>query len=61
MRRLENRLISSFIRNRNYVVKNNNVVVSLENQRGDALQFFSSPIGGVPVYQPMIGIKKTKR
>jgi len=40
------------------LVRNNNVVVSLENQRGDALQFFSSPIGGVPVYQPAIGIKK---
>ena len=34
------------------LVKNNNVVVTLENQRGDALKFFSSPIGGVPVYQP---------
>jgi hypothetical protein len=33
------------------LVKNNNVVVTLENQRGDALKFFSSPIGGVPVYQ----------
>jgi len=43
------------------LVRNNNVVVSLENQRGDALQFFSSPIGGVPVYQPVMGIrKKTK-
>ena len=43
------------------LVRNNNVVVSLENQRGDALQFFSSPIGGVPVYQPVLGIrKKTK-
>jgi hypothetical protein len=36
------------------LVKNNNVVVTLENQRGDALKFFSSPIGGVPVYQPNI-------
>ena len=36
------------------LVKNNNVVVTLENQRGDALQFFSSPIGGVPVYTPSI-------
>jgi hypothetical protein len=34
------------------LVKNNNVVVTLQNQRGDALKFFSSPIGGVPVYQP---------
>ena len=38
------------------LVKNNNVVVTLENQRGDALQFFSSPIGGVPVYQAKIRV-----
>lgn len=42
------------------LVKNNNVVVTLENQRGDALQFFSSPIGGVPVYQPAIQVRKVK-
>ncbi|MFZ0282394.1 MAG: hypothetical protein WAL29_12130 [Bacteroidales bacterium] len=40
------------------LVRNNNVVVTLENQRGDALQFFSSPIGGVPVYQPVTRIRK---
>lgn len=34
------------------LVKNNNVVIRLENQRGDALKFYSSPIGGVPVYVP---------
>ena len=43
------------------LVRNNNVVVSLENQRGDALQFFSSPIGGVPVYQPAMLIRKTQK
>jgi len=40
------------------LVKNNNVVVTLQNQRGDALKFFSSPIGGVPVYQPKTNITK---
>jgi hypothetical protein len=40
------------------LVKNNNVVVTLENQRGDALKFYSSPIGGVPVYQPTINVFK---
>ena len=40
------------------LVKNNNVVVTLKNQRGDALKFFSSPIGGVPVYQPKTNITK---
>jgi hypothetical protein len=40
------------------LVRNNNVVVTLENQRGDALKFFSSPIGGVPVYQAKTKIIK---
>jgi hypothetical protein len=40
------------------LVKNNNVVVTLENQRGDALKFYSSPIGGVPVYVPKTSISK---
>ena len=40
------------------LVKNNNVVMTLKNQRGDALQFYSSPIGGVPVYQPKTTITK---
>ncbi|HUX58430.1 MAG TPA: hypothetical protein VMV77_15775 [Bacteroidales bacterium] len=40
------------------LVKNNNVVITLENQRGDAIKFFSSPIGGVPVYIPKTTITK---
>jgi hypothetical protein len=40
------------------LVKNNNVVVTLKNQRGDALKFYSSPIGGVPVYIPKTNISK---
>jgi hypothetical protein len=40
------------------LVKNNNVVITLQNQRGDALKFYSSPIGGVPVYQPKTSITK---
>ncbi|HZY24707.1 MAG TPA: hypothetical protein VFE71_02675 [Bacteroidales bacterium] len=42
------------------LVKNNNVVITLENQRGDAMKFFSSPIGGVPMYQPKMIIEKVK-
>jgi len=42
------------------LVKNNNVVIKLENQRGDAVKFFSSPIGGVPLYQPKLGYEKVK-
>ncbi|HUV01096.1 MAG TPA: hypothetical protein VMW32_09055 [Bacteroidales bacterium] len=47
-----------FHKKQDALVRNNNVVVTLENQRGDALQFFSSPIGGVPVYQPATVIRK---
>lgn len=43
------------------LVRNNNVVITLESQRGDALPFFSSPIGGVPVYQPKVKITPVKR
>ena len=46
-----------FHKRQGFLVKNNNVVITLENQRGDALKFFSSPIGGVPVYQPVIGVR----
>jgi hypothetical protein len=41
-----------FHKEKGYLIKNNNVVISLQNQRGDNLKFFSAPIGGVPVYQP---------
>jgi hypothetical protein len=41
-----------------YLIKNNNVVISLENQRGDLLKFYSAPIGGVPKYEPKPTVKK---
>jgi hypothetical protein len=40
------------------LIRNNNVVISLENQRGDNLKFFSSPIGGVPKYDPKTRVTK---
>jgi hypothetical protein len=40
------------------LVKNNNVVIITENQRNEAMPFFSSPIGGVPVYVPKTLVKK---
>jgi hypothetical protein len=43
------------------LVKNNNVVVTLESQRGDALPFFTTPIGGVPVYQAKIKVILLKK
>ena len=39
-------------------IMNNNVVISVENQYGEALPFFTIPIGGVPVYSGDIGSKK---
>ena len=50
-----------FHKKQSSLVRNNNVVVSLQNQRGDALPFFSSPIGGVPVYQPVTRIRKLQK
>jgi len=42
-------------------VKNNNVVITVRNQRGDMLKFWASPIGGVPKYKYGIDVqKKTK-
>ncbi|HLN55084.1 MAG TPA: hypothetical protein VK207_03770 [Bacteroidales bacterium] len=34
------------------LVKNNNVVITTKNQRDETMPFYSSPIGGVPVYVP---------
>jgi hypothetical protein len=50
-----------FHKKQDYLVRNNNVVVSLENQRGDNLKFFSAPIGGVPVYIQKVKINKTRK
>lgn len=50
-----------FHKKQDYLVRNNNVVVSLENQRGDNLKFFAAPIGGVPVYQPKIQVNKIRK
>lgn len=45
-----------FYKKKGELVKNNNVVMSVQNQYGENLPFFSSPIGGVPVYKPKIKI-----
>ncbi|MFN8240351.1 MAG: hypothetical protein U0X39_06315 [Bacteroidales bacterium] len=50
-----------FHKREDYLVRNNNVVVSLENQRGDNIKFFSAPIGGVPVYVPSYQMKKVTK
>jgi len=50
-----------FHKKKEFLVRNNNVVISLENQRGDNLKFFSAPIGGVPIYQPKIIVRKVDK
>jgi hypothetical protein len=46
---------------KNPPVKNNNVVITVRNQRGELMKFFSSPIGGVPKYKYDIGADKSKK
>jgi len=49
-----------FHKRKGELVKNNNVVIITENQRGEALPFVASPIGGVPVYIPKIKVTQYK-
>jgi hypothetical protein len=39
-------------------VRNNNVVINIRNQYGEAMPFYVLPIGGVPKYNYSIGIKQ---
>ena len=50
-----------FLKRKDQLVRNNNVVMSVENQYGENLQFFSAPIGGVPVYKPAVVIRQIKK
>ncbi len=45
------------IKDRRANIKNNNVVIYLENQYGELMPFYSIPIGGIPKYKYSIGIK----
>ncbi|WP_068474686.1 hypothetical protein [Saccharicrinis aurantiacus] len=45
------------IKNKTANIKNNNVVIYLENQFGELMPFYSVPIGGIPKYKYSIGIK----
>ena len=47
-----------FHKKQDYLIRNNNVVISLENQRGDNIKFFAAPIGGVPVYEAKPAARK---
>ncbi len=46
------------IKNKTKPVKNNNVVVNVRNQYGEMLPFYTIPIGGVPKYKYVIGVKQ---
>ncbi len=50
-----------FIKKKSPLVPNNNVVISVENQYGEYLEFFTVPIGGVPVYNPKISVKRIEK
>jgi len=43
------------------LVRNNNVVIYIENQYGENMPFFSIPIGGVPVYTPKVTVNKIQK
>ena len=42
-------------------VHNNNIVVYLTNQYGEAMPFYTVPIGGVPKYKAQIGAKRVDK
>lgn len=46
-----------FVKNKNKLVKNNNVVVVVQNQYGESLPFYVIPLGGIPVYNPKLQMK----
>jgi hypothetical protein len=50
-----------FIKNRMKAVRNNNVVLTVQNQYGEMMPFFVIPIGGIPVYNPRIRMKVIER
>lgn len=50
-----------FVKNRNELVRNNNVVLTVENQYGEMLPFYVIPIGGIPVYNPRIRMRVIER
>ncbi len=50
-----------FIKNNTKHIKNNNVVVIVQNQYGESLPFYVIPIGGKPVYSPSLRMKAIER
>ena len=50
-----------FIKNNRVHIRNNNVVVIVQNQYGKSLPFFVVPIGGRPVYNPSLRMKAIQK
>lgn len=46
-----------FIKDPGKKIRNNNVVIIVQNQYGESLPFFVIPIGGRPVYRPVLKMK----
>lgn len=40
-----------FVKSKNPIVRNNNVVVNVRNQYDETMPFYTSPIGGIPKYK----------
>ncbi len=49
------------IKSKNRPIKNNNVVIFIQNQYGESLPFYASPIGGIPVYVPKMKMKSVQK
>ena len=50
-----------FIKNNSQLIKNNNVVVIVQNQYGESLPFYVIPIGGRPVYNPSLRMRAVEK
>ncbi len=50
-----------FIKNKSKLIKNNNVVIIVQNQYGASLPFYVIPIGGIPVYKPALKMKAVEK
>jgi hypothetical protein len=50
-----------FIKNNVQHIKNNNVVVIVQNQYGEFLPFYVIPIGGRPVYNPSLRMRAVEK
>jgi len=50
-----------FIKNNSQLIRNNNVVVIVQNQYGESLPFYVIPIGGRPVYNPSLRMRAVEK